>query len=139
MLGSGVLIALLGLRAAGKRGNRTAYRPDPWLAPEWLTLASGVLVATAFMLAPAAALSISVTPMSPPPVPAGPLVAVLLAAGPALWTPPLPVPAQAPGPRRAHLPARAEQPARAQAPAAVHSPAAAPSTGSLAADGQAGA
>ena len=49
MLGGGVLLAILGLRAAGRRSPRTAYRPDPWRSPEWLTAASGALVAGTFL------------------------------------------------------------------------------------------
>jgi energy-coupling factor transport system permease protein len=63
LLALGVVVAVLGLRAAGQRSLRTAYRPDPWQAPEWAT-------------APAA--------------PAATMASVILAAGPAVWTPPLP-------------------------------------------------
>jgi energy-coupling factor transport system permease protein len=49
MLGGGVVLAVLGLRAAGRRRPRTAYRPDPWRWPEWLTAASGALAAVTFL------------------------------------------------------------------------------------------
>ncbi len=45
MLGAGVVVAVLGLLSAGRRVQRTRYRPDPWRAAELLTLAVGVAVA----------------------------------------------------------------------------------------------
>lgn len=45
MLGVGVLVAVLGLASAGRRVHRTRYRPDPWRAPELVTVAIGVLIA----------------------------------------------------------------------------------------------
>ena len=45
MLGAGVVVAVLGLVSAGRRVQRTRYRPDPWRAPELLTVGVGVGVA----------------------------------------------------------------------------------------------
>lgn len=45
MLGAGVLVAVVGLVSAGRRVQRTRYRPDPWRAPELLTTGVGVVVA----------------------------------------------------------------------------------------------
>lgn len=45
MLGVGVLVAVLGLVSAGRRVQRTRYRPDPWQVPEMLTVGVGLLVA----------------------------------------------------------------------------------------------
>ena len=45
MLGVGVLVAVLGLVSAGRRVQRTRYRPDPWQLPELLTVGVGLLVA----------------------------------------------------------------------------------------------
>ncbi|MDZ5664040.1 energy-coupling factor transporter transmembrane component T [Nocardioides sp. S-58] len=45
MLGAGVAVAVLGMVSAGRRVQRTRYRPDPWRAPELLTVATGVVVA----------------------------------------------------------------------------------------------
>jgi energy-coupling factor transport system permease protein len=90
LLGVGIIVAVLGLRTAGRRSPRTAYRPDPWLAPEWATAGAGVVVAATFMTTAAADLALSVAPMAVPASPAGPILALLLAAGPAAWTPPLP-------------------------------------------------
>jgi energy-coupling factor transport system permease protein len=45
MLGAGVVVAVLGLVSAGQRVQRTRYRPDPWRAPELLTVGTGIVVA----------------------------------------------------------------------------------------------
>lgn len=45
MLGAGVLVAVVGLVSAGRRVERTRYRPDPWNPPELLTVGVGVAVA----------------------------------------------------------------------------------------------
>ncbi|MGB8019679.1 MAG: hypothetical protein WCF04_00460, partial [Candidatus Nanopelagicales bacterium] len=61
--------------------------PDPWLAPEWGTTACGVLVAAAFVgLAGGASLAMPLALEWPQPG-AVPALAILLAAGPAWWTP----------------------------------------------------
>lgn len=96
MLGLGALVAVLGLRAAGQRSARTVYRPDPWLAPEWATALAGLVVAAAFLLTPSAELLLSVTPLALPAPPAATMASVLLAAGPAAWTPALPSPGVVP-------------------------------------------
>lgn len=44
-LGVGVLVAVVGMVSAGRRVGRTRYRPDPWQAPELVTVAVGVVVA----------------------------------------------------------------------------------------------
>ena len=44
MLGLGVVAAVAGLRSAGRRVQRTRYRPDPWGLPELAVAASGVVV-----------------------------------------------------------------------------------------------
>jgi energy-coupling factor transport system permease protein len=90
LLGVGVLVAVVGLRTAGRRSARTVYRPDPWLAPEWATAGAGLLVAVAFLATAATELTVSVAPLMLPDSPTGPILALLLAAGPAAWTPPLP-------------------------------------------------
>lgn len=88
-VGAGVAVA--GLRAAGRRTPRSSYRPDPWRSPEWMTVAAGCLVAAGvILLADPADLSMPLVPLQWPTVAVGPTLAVLVAAGPALWTPPLP-------------------------------------------------
>ena len=91
MLCGGVLLAVLGLRAAGRRSPRTAYRPDPWRWPEWLTAASGALVAGTFLAWSPTALLVRTVPLTWPGLVLVPAVAVLVAVGPAFWTPPLPI------------------------------------------------
>jgi len=44
MLGLGVAAAVAGLLSAGRRVDRTRYRPDPWRWPELAVVASGVAV-----------------------------------------------------------------------------------------------
>lgn len=90
MLALGIGFAVLGLRSAGQRSNRTAYRPDPWKVPEWLTALSGALVAAAFAISAAGSLRWATTPLSWPQLAPGLVLVVLLSAGPAWWTPPLP-------------------------------------------------
>ena len=45
MLGAGVVVAVLGMVSAGRRVQRTRYRPDPWRTPELATVAVGITVA----------------------------------------------------------------------------------------------
>jgi energy-coupling factor transport system permease protein len=45
MLVAGVALAAAGFVVAGRRVQRTTYRPDPWRLPEVLTAGSGVAVA----------------------------------------------------------------------------------------------
>ena len=90
MLAGGVLLAILGLRAAGRRSARTAYRPDPWRWPEWLTATSGALVAAVFLVWSPTALLLMITPLAWPALVIVPTLTVLVATGPAFWTPPLP-------------------------------------------------
>ncbi|KQV66012.1 cobalt ABC transporter permease [Nocardioides sp. Root122] len=45
MLAAGVVVAVLGLVSAGRRVERTRYRPDPWRAAELVTVATGLAVA----------------------------------------------------------------------------------------------
>lgn len=97
-LALGSLLAAAGLRAAGRRSTRSSYRPDPWHAPEWATAVVGVLVAGVFLATAATALLMPVSPLAVPSVQLAPVLAVLLAAGPAAWTPPLPGPRWEPTP-----------------------------------------
>jgi energy-coupling factor transport system permease protein len=45
MLVLGVLVAVVGLVSAGRRVQRSRYRPDPWAGPEVVVMASGVTAA----------------------------------------------------------------------------------------------
>lgn len=90
----GVALGSLGLASGSTAVTRTVYRPSPWRAAETLTAVCGVLAAVAAFASTAlepAALSMSLTPIGPPPLPwiltAGLLVATL----PAVVTPPPPL------------------------------------------------
>lgn len=88
LLAGGTAVALLGALAAGRRGRRTRYRPDPWRGAEWLTIACGLAVAVTYRLElPAATAGV---PLAWPRVPVPALLATLLAALPAVLTPPVP-------------------------------------------------
>ncbi len=90
MLAIGMLLAFGGVRAAGRRSPRTAYRPDPWRAPEFLTAGAGVLAAVVFLLTPTTALLLATSPWQWPPLVPAAMAAVLVCVGPAFWTPELP-------------------------------------------------
>ncbi|MCU0262347.1 MAG: energy-coupling factor transporter transmembrane protein EcfT [Candidatus Nanopelagicales bacterium] len=87
MLAGGVLMSFLGVRAAGRRSPRTAYRPDRWSWPEWLTAGSGALAAVTFLAWSPTALLFQSTPLTWPGLLIAPAIAVLVAVGPAFWTP----------------------------------------------------
>ena len=89
-LALGALLAAAGLQAAGRRSTRSAYRPDPWRWPEWATSATGVVAAVVFLATPVIQLLMPVSPLTVPTLDLVPALAVLLCAGPALWTPPVP-------------------------------------------------
>lgn len=101
LLGISTTVAAAGALMAGRRSQRTRYRPDPWRTPEWVTAVSGILAAVGVGIAaasdPTALNPAGVIPAVVPSVSATALVAVLLAALPAVLTPPPPsgVPARA--------------------------------------------
>jgi energy-coupling factor transport system permease protein len=114
----GTLVAVAGLARAGRRSVRTVYRPDPWRAPEWMTVALGlsatavtVLVATV-VGGTESGLTPSLYPLAWPTLPLLPWLMVLAASLPAFLTPP-PVRADGanlpagPGLRRGAAPAAA--------------------------------
>jgi energy-coupling factor transport system permease protein len=87
----GGAVAALGLRTAGARTVRTRYRPDPWLAPEWLTVAAGIAAAAGIIatgIVDPLAISPPTSPLAAPPLPPIATVGVLLALLPAFVTPP---------------------------------------------------
>lgn len=91
LLAAGLLISGAGLRRAGAQVRRTAYRPDPWRAAEWVTVGSGVLAALAMVLVRRISPDGLLMPLEPlgwPPLPLLALVGLLLAAAPAVLTPP---------------------------------------------------
>ena len=92
MLGIGVAAAVAGLLSAGRRVQRSRYRPDPWRSPEWLTTLSGA-VAAATVLAVASSDAADVLMPAPTGLPSLPVVAaagVLVAILPAWLTPTTP-------------------------------------------------
>ena len=51
MLAGGCLLAVIGIRLAGRRVRRSVYRPEPWRAAEWLVVACGAGAAVAMFVA----------------------------------------------------------------------------------------
>jgi energy-coupling factor transport system permease protein len=90
-LAIGGVVAAFGLRAAGRRTVRSRYRPDPWLAPEWLTVAAGIAAAVGVIVTGVVdplAVSPPTSPLAAPPLPPIATAGVLLALLPAFVTPP---------------------------------------------------
>ena len=94
MLVGGLVLCGAGLAVGGRAVQRTAYRPDPWAAPEWLVAGSGV-VAAALVLVVAhrqpTAVVLPLEPLAPPALPLLAVVGLLLAALPAVVAPTPPV------------------------------------------------
>jgi energy-coupling factor transport system permease protein len=88
MLVAGVALAAAGFVVAGRRVQRTTYRPDPWGFAEVLTAGSGVAVAVVFtVVAHRDPLVLVPDVAAPPQLSALSLVAVLLALLPLVGTP----------------------------------------------------
>jgi energy-coupling factor transport system permease protein len=90
-LAVGVALCLVGLGLGRRRVAHTRYRPDPWLGAEWLVVVSGLVplvVVSAHLGGNAALLNPSVSPPSWPSLPLGATLAILVAALPAVATPP---------------------------------------------------
>jgi energy-coupling factor transport system permease protein len=87
----GLVLAVAGLRLAGRRTVRTRYRPDPWLAPEWVTAGAGVAVVVGMLasglLDPTSTRPPS-APLAFPPLPVLATLGILLGLLPAFGTPP---------------------------------------------------
>ena len=91
MLAAGLVLCAVGFTAAGRRVQRTRYRPDRWLAAEIVTAATGMCVATMmYVVAHARPDVVTPDPSLAPPLSALALVTVLLGLVPAFATP-LPV------------------------------------------------
>ncbi len=92
-IAGGLLVCCAGLTLGGRRVTRTQYRPDPWRAPEWVVSACGVASAVLLYVGAgysAADLNPSFYPLQFPPLPAAPVLAILIAAIPAFAAPPPP-------------------------------------------------
>lgn len=100
----GVVVAVTGSLMAGRRSQRTRYRPDPWSTPEWLTVGCGAAAAIGVTLAaganPAAMNPAGLIPLVAPSLPLGALLAVGVACLPAIATPTPPVALPVPGASR---------------------------------------
>ncbi len=100
----GVVLCAAGIALGGRRVHRTTYRPDPWRAPEWVVALAGVGCAVALFASSSVdptGLTPSLHPLSYPPLPLVPTLAILLAGAAAFAAPP-PVrrrPLPAPGAR----------------------------------------
>ncbi|WP_226963817.1 energy-coupling factor transporter transmembrane component T [Nostocoides sp. F2B08] len=91
LLAAGLLVTWAGLRRAGRLVRRTAYRPDPWAAPEWLTVVSGMVVVAAVLAVRRStpdALTMPLEPLGWPALPPLAVLGLLVAAAPAVLTPP---------------------------------------------------
>jgi energy-coupling factor transport system permease protein len=82
----GVLLAGAGFVAAGRRVQRTTYRPDPWRAAEWLTAGSGIAAAVLMTAVDPTVLVPDVA--RAPPLSAQALLAVMVGLLPTVLTPP---------------------------------------------------
>ena len=90
LVAAGLILSYVGLRRAGAQVRRTAYRPDPWRAPEWVTVGSGLGAALAVVVArriDPAGLILPLEPLGWPQLPVLVLVGLLLATLPAFLTP----------------------------------------------------
>lgn len=90
---AGMLTAVGGMVLGGREIRVTTYRPDPWLLPETLTVLSGVAAAVAMFVAREQGPDLLALPLQPLGAPGLPVVAtlgILVAALPALITPPAP-------------------------------------------------
>ena len=97
-LGAGLALSVAGLVLGGRRVQRTTYRPDPWLAPEWLVAGSGLLCGAVLVLAGSydpLLLHPSLYPLRWPDLPLLPLAALMIGLLPA-FVAPRPVRAAAP-------------------------------------------
>lgn len=91
LLALGLVISAAGMRRAAAQVRRTAYRPDPWRGPEWVTVGCGLLALALFLVSrriDAAALTLQLGPLAWPTLPPLVLLSLLAAATPAFATPP---------------------------------------------------
>lgn len=94
----GLLLGGLSVWWGGRRVPRSTYRPDPWRSPETLVALCGLIAVVGMITAlsrDAAAAGMPTEPLAVPQVPVFAVLALLVAALPALVTPALP-----PKPRR---------------------------------------
>lgn len=90
----GAVLGALGLASGSTAVTRTVYRPAPWRSAETTTAVCGLLAAVAAFASTAlepTALSMSLTPIAPPPLPWILTLGLLVATLPGLLTPPPPL------------------------------------------------
>lgn len=89
MLLAGVVLAAIGFVVAGRRVERTRYRPDRWRAGELVAVCSGLAVAVmTFVIADRDPMAITPPVADVPAVTVAALVAVMIGVVPAFLTPP---------------------------------------------------
>lgn len=89
MLGAGVAVAVAGAVVAGRRVERTRYRPDPWRWPETVVVVGGLAAAVLMRGVEAREPAIAYPPLDAvPTVSVAVLLAVVAAVGGALAAPP---------------------------------------------------
>ncbi|MFI6448230.1 energy-coupling factor transporter transmembrane protein EcfT [Kitasatospora sp. NPDC050543] len=91
----GLVGCVAGMRLGGSAVRRTRYRPDPFVAPEWLTALSGIAAAACFLLTgtlggPDAGLTPDPWSLQLPGLPPLAVAGIVLALLPAHLTPPPP-------------------------------------------------
>jgi energy-coupling factor transport system permease protein len=97
MFAAGTAVAICGMVVGGRQVQRTRYRPDPWLAPEWAVVTSGVVCAMAMFVVgwvDPAQLIAPLDPLAWPSLPVVPAMGILVAATPAILAPPVATPPQ---------------------------------------------
>ena len=93
LVAGGVVVGAAGFLLAGRRVQRTRYRPDRWRVPELFVATCGVVAGTAVWVTSRVEPTIahpSVYPISWPQITLLPLLGILVAALPAVLTPPPP-------------------------------------------------
>lgn len=91
LLAAGVGAALAGVLLGGRRSRRSAYRPDPWRGPEWVVTGCALALVATFAFANArgvAGLHLDFSPLAWPPLPIVCVAGIVVAAIPAVATPP---------------------------------------------------
>lgn len=90
VLSVGVLLLAVGMVIAGRRVDRTRYRPDEWSLAEWLVVISGLVCAVAVGVVAGTdpdALAMPLFPLAWPAVPVVATIGIAVAALPGVCTP----------------------------------------------------